>query len=411
MNEYPLEPGLLDAFRLYTIVRLGIVLIAGAFYFARVEDTFELWYLLYLLPFLADVLFLAVYLGYPWFQRTLERFFLPIGLLIATLGPIFQMAYVLPLYGQDGALAFLLVFLILLVPLILVAWQYPFRYVVLFSIGTAGFEFFLLSATSQLALFGPIWGVAALVGRSILGIFIGYIVSNLVAEQRKQRCELAVANRQLVRYALATEELAISRERNRLARELHDTLAHALSGLAVQLDAIITVWDPIPPKARSMLERALSITRLGLDETRRALRALRATPLEEMGLVLATQHLAENIAAENGLSLELDLAKLSREPAPEVEQCYYRVLQEALDNVTRHANAQRITVSLHEASEELILEVSDDGLGFTDETDASDEQFGLRGMRERAALIGGTLELESGPGQGTTIRLRSGGRP
>jgi len=244
----------------------------------------------------------------------------------------------------------------------------------------------------------------ALIGRAILTMFVGYIVSNLIEEQRIQRRDLAEANRKLVRYAVTLEQLTISRERNRLARELHDTLAHALSGLAVQLDAIAAVWDDIPPRAEAMLERALSIARIGLDETRRALGDLRATPLEDLGLGLAVRALAEDIAARGGLALDLDVPEQMYNLSPEVQQCYYRVAQEALENVARHADARRVGVSLRQADARLTLQVSDDGLGFEDQ-EVDPERFGLRGMRERAELIGGTLTVASHAGQGTTVRL------
>ena len=458
MNRYPLEPGLLPTFRLYTALRLIFVLIGAGFYYAWYRPAFELGMLLYLVPFVADVLFLFIFLSWTWFQRQLGRFYLPVALFVAAAGPIAQIGYVLPSYGAERSLAFLLVFLLLLVPLILTAWQYSFRYVVLFGLGTSVFEFALINTTS---LPGPtelVWRIVAMAGRAILSIFIGYIVSNLVAEQRKQRQELAEANRKLVRYASTLEQLAVSRERNRLARELHDTLAHALSGLAVQLDAIATLWNPIPPRAEAMLDRALSITRIGLDETRRALQSLRAAPLEDLGLVLAIRSLAESVAERNALALELCLPEqvdgLGGLVAPEVEQCYYRVAQEALENVARHANASRVSVSLREERREgregkdiggglehgaaqlmegrgpregaakepaqanaivrsatkgrLILEIADDGLGFDDQAVDTEDRFGIRGMRERAELIGGTLEVESRAGRGTTVRLISG---
>jgi signal transduction histidine kinase len=281
--------------------------------------------------------------------------------------------------------------------------------VLLFGLSSALFEFMLLSSTAELSLEQLRWSTVALVGRSMLAMFVAYILSSLIEEQRKQRYELAEANRKLIRYAATLEQLAISQERNRLARELHDTLAHALSGLAVQLDAITTIWDPIPPRAKAMLERALSITRIGLDETRRALQALRATPLEDLGLGLAIHDLAERMAERSGLSLDLDVPELMRGVSPEVEQCYYRVAQEAMENVLQHADAKRLSVSLRQQDAVLTLEISDDGLGFERETGADEDQFGLRGMRERAELIGGTLDVESRAGQGTTIRLRSGG--
>ena len=409
MNKYPLEPGLLSTFRTYTVVRLLFVVIATVFYYLWGEPVLEFWCLLFLSPFLADVLFLTIYLSWPWFQRRLGRFYLPVGLLIAAVGPIVQVSYVFPLYSKDSLLAFLLVFLILLVPLILTAWQYSFRYVVLFGLATSLFEFFTINTASQPDKTQLVWSVILLLGRFVLSIFIGYIVSNLVAEQRNQRHELAEANRKLVRYASTLEQLAVTQERNRLARELHDTLAHTLSAIAVQLDAIAAVCEPMPPKASIMLERALSTARAGLDETRRAVHDLRAAPLEDLGLALAIRTLAANTAARSALELTLNAPDQISNLSPEVEQCYYRVAQEALENVARHANARWVGVSLEQVGGHLTLTISDDGQGFAPESSDLDERLGIKGMRERANLIGGTLEVESGPDRGTTVRLRTGG--
>ena len=407
MNRRPLEPGLLSIFRLFLVLRLLLVLVTVVFYFYWGTRAFELWQLWAALPFLVDIPILFLFLSWSWLQRKLGRLYLPTLLAIATVSPLVEMNYVFPLYDIDASLAFLLMFLLLLVPILLTAWQYPFRYVVFFSIGASILEFSLLGGTPQFEFLGSEWTIAALLGLSLLSIFVGYIVSYLVAEQRKQRRALAQANRRLVQYASTLEQLAVSRERNRLARELHDTLAHALSGLTVQLEAISAVWDP-PSRARAMLERSLSIARVGLDETRRALQALRATPLEDMGLVWAIRELAESVTARNGWALTLNLSRQIGVLPPEVEQCYYRVAQEALDNVSQHANARNISLSLSRNDKSLVLEISDDGVGFPSNLD-SDERFGITGMRERAALIGGTLEMQSHPGQGTTVRLCGGG--
>ncbi|MBC8444911.1 MAG: sensor histidine kinase [Chloroflexi bacterium] len=409
MNDHPLEPGLLSIFRLFIVLRLILVLTTMTFYFAWSGSVFAVWQLVAILIFLADIPFLFLYLSWMWFQRKLGQFYLPVALLVATASPIVEMSYVFPLYNIDASLAFLLMFLLLLVPLILTAWQYRFRYVVIFSLATSVLEFSLLGSTPQFAMFGSKWAFVALFGRSVLSVFVGYIIAYLVSEQRKQRRALAQANQKLVRYASTLEQLATSRERNRLARELHDTLAHALSGLTVQLDAIVAMWEPSPPRAKAMLERALSIARVGLDETRRALQALRATPLEDMGLVWAIRSLAESMSARDSLTVELDLPEDLDGLPPEVEQCYYRVTQEALENASKHAQAHKVRVSLRGDEAGLVLEIADDGKGFDETSAALEERFGIRGMRERAELIGGTLEIDSDPGRGTTIRLCSGG--
>jgi signal transduction histidine kinase len=409
MKKHPLEPGLLSIFRLYIAVRLVFVLIAGGFYVAWARPAIGPDLALSACPFLADILFLFVFLSWAWFRRKLGRLFLPLALLVSVAGPIVQVNYVLPMYGASTTFAFLLGFSLLLVPLILTAWQYTFGWVLLFGLSTSLFEFMLISSAAGLSLIELRWSTVALVGRSLLTIFVGYIVSDLIDKQRLQRSELAGANRQLVRYASSMEQLATSQERNRLARELHDTLAHALSGLAVQLDAISAIWNEMPPRARAMVEHSLSITRIGLDETRRALQALRATPLDDMGLVLAVRDLAEGAAARASLRLSLDLAGQIGPIPPEVEQCYYRVAQEALENVTKHANATQVSVSLQQADGRLVLQVSDDGVGFSDESATASVQLGITGMKERAELIGAQLEIDSQADQGTSVRLYYGG--
>jgi signal transduction histidine kinase len=156
-----------------------------------------------------------------------------------------------------------------------------------------------------------------------------------------------------------------------------------------------------------MLEHALATTRSGLSETRRAFQDLRATPLEDLGLALAIRDMAENAAARGALSLQLSIPGQIANLPPEVKQTYYRVAQEALENVIQHANAQQVSVSLKKRNRQLMLEISDDGCGFIAESSPQDDQFGIKGMRERAELIGGRLEIESGEGKGTTIRLSS----
>jgi signal transduction histidine kinase len=409
MKRRLLEPGLLHIFRLYIALRLGVLMSSGIVYLIWYRYLFRIDIIPYLILFLVDLAFLLIFLGWPWLQRKLGRIHLPIALVIATAIPIIEAPYLSRLYGAESLPQFWLVFPFLLIPLILTAWQYEFEYVVFFVVATTFFELVLPGSPLYQDTTDVPTRVSFLVVRSFLFLLIGYIVSSLVAEQRRQRGELAQANRKLVRYAAALEELTISRERNRLARELHDTLAHTLSGLVVQLEAIATIWGSMPPKASAMLEQALDTARAGLSETRRALQDLLATPLEDLGLTLAIHSLAENVAARGGLSLQLDLPGHIDDLSPEVKQAYYRVAQEALENVIKHANASQVSVCLKYSSGQLILEVSDDGIGFAEESITSRDQLGIKGMRDRAELIGGTLEVEGQVGRGITIRLRSAG--
>ncbi|MCJ7549701.1 MAG: sensor histidine kinase, partial [Anaerolineae bacterium] len=244
-----------------------------------------------------------------------------------------------------------------------------------------------------------------LVVRMTFMIGIGYIVSYLVTEQRQQRSELAEANRKLTRFAAAQEQLATVRERNRLARELHDTLAHTLSALTVQLEALTAVWQPETPRAQHFLATALSTAREGLDETRRALQDLRAAPLDDLGLVLVIRNLAESVARRGALKLDLDLPEDLGNLPPDVENAFYRLAQEALENIVKHAGAKSVDVSLRQDGAHLTLVVADDGRGFLTGLTETDERFGIRGMRERAAQIGGTLDITTQPEAGTVVRL------
>ena len=443
MENQEVEPGLLSIFRVYVVLRFVAMLAVAEFFFLRYGPSLAPLEVPYIVLFGWNIFFLLIYLYWPWPQHKLGRAYLPLALVVASIGPILEGRYLFVVYDAAYEARFWLVFPFLTIPLILTAWQYSFRYVVALCFATALLEGFLIRTLPVLDSGQAMSDMGYLVVRTVFFILIGYIVSHLMTEQREQRRELAHANRKLVRYAATLEQLTISQERNRLARELHDTLAHTLSGLAVHLDAIVTLWTNAPPRAREMLQQALEITRDGLDETRRAVQALRATPLEQEGLALALRSLAESAAMRGNLALQLDIEEHLGPLDPEVEQCYYRVAQEAIENAVQHAGAKSLSVSLgwqidsiapHFAGRgqgRLVLEVADDGRGFARDDIARDNiahsvppdassggpdapsggdgsgttRFGLQGLRERAELIGGTLRVQSQPGQGTTIRL------
>jgi signal transduction histidine kinase len=405
MDKHYLEPGLLPIFRAYVFVRLAAMALVAVIYFFWVGVPFELALFPTAALFVGETVFLYVFLSRAWFRRHLGRYYLPLALLVASTGPILEIRYILSVYGSTQLLEFWLIFPFLTVPLILTAWQYHFGYVAFYCVGTALLELAIVKLSATAHAIHVLFDGGAIVTRSLFFLFVGYIITQLMSEQRRQRRELAEANRKLTRYAVTLEQLSVSRERNRLARELHDTLAHTLSGLAVQLDALETVAQPLSPRAERMLGHALVTTREGLNETRRALQDLRATPLEDLGLALALKNLAKSSADLWELPLTLDIQEDVGNLAPEVEQAYYRVAQEALDNIARHAEAGAVTVSLTRADSRLTLTVSDDGRGIAPNTDLGDDHFGIQGMRERAVLIGGTLEIDAHPGQGTTLRL------
>jgi signal transduction histidine kinase len=190
-----------------------------------------------------------------------------------------------------------------------------------------------------------------------------------------------------------------------MARELHDTLAHSLAAVIVQLEAVQALWIVSADSARTMLTSALQNARNGLTEARRALKALRASPLEEEGLSVAIGNLARSAAARANLELDLNTLPDGNGLRSDQEHFLYRVAQEALANVVRHAQATRLQVALERAPGELTLTVTDDGVGFDRPAVDSGSHFGLKGMQERADALGGRVMVQSEPGRGTTVRI------
>lgn len=340
-----------------------------------------------------------------WASLRLGRAFLPVvvtttsSLSLATTVLTVPSSLPGPLTGAVG-LVELRTLPIFTVAVVLIAWQYQRRHVLLFSLGTAALIVLLhLHQPSQLL------GTAARALAQGMGLLIlGYCVSSMIDRLRAQRASLEKANLQLRHYASTLEQLAISRERNRVARELHDTLAHTLSGLTVQLETTKAYWQVDQQAAGTMVAAALETARSGLRETRRVLKALRASPLDELGLRLALCDLAEQASAGAHVQLECRVAQELPVLAPDVEQCVYRIAQEAIANVVQHANANTLQVHLS-CGQRLQLVVRDNGRGFVHQA-TNDEHFGLAGMYERAALAGGDLSITSAPGKGTTVSLQ-----
>jgi len=289
--------------------------------------------------------------------------------------------------------------------LALVAWEYRLGALVLFGLGTAALE--LLTILGFKPFNQGTFTIIAFITiiRTISFLVIGVFFHYLMARLRSQQDYLQQANVQLRHHASTLENLTISRERNRMARELHDTLAHTLSALSVQLETVKAYWEVEPDTAQNLLDQSLTATHSGLDETRRALKALRASPLEDLGLVLGIQKLAESARDRGNLQLEMTLPVQPPSFSPDVEQCIYRVAQEAIENVLHHANAQKLTLALDFNQDGALLSIQDNGLGFKPGKKNLSGHFGLSGMKERAQLVGGELRIDSYPTKGTTIQL------
>lgn len=400
----PIEPNLMNLFRYFCGVASTYFAILWTF---AIISSGWMWqtHLQYWGSFTFYLLLLA-YLSWSWLERHMKRFYLPVGLALATLYPVATSSF--GLFASEGDILAIisrswLWLPVLFVPLVLIAWQYNFPSVLAFTIFTNLSELIVLLLVVDKITFRTMSLLGVPFIRAFAFGMVGHIVINLMDTQRSQRRKLVQANARMGQYANTLEQLATSRERNRLASELHDTLAHTLSGLAVNLEAIKTVVPPAEVEAQDMLDRALLTTRNGLDETRRALKALRAGPLEDLGLRLALKALIENAVGRANIPVEFDYPQSAPSLPVDVEQNLYRIAQEALENVVRHANASRAGVKLESANGGVRLSIRDDGSGFNPAARGNENRFGLRGLRERAEALGGRLDVTSQPGQGTEI--------
>lgn len=346
-------------------------------------------------------------------QRRLPATYMKVAVWLAALGPILNVFISNRLIQQQGLTAVVgfvepsQPYLSLIFALLIISAQYGMRSVLLFSIGGPLLEILLALPFIRAGLDIEAVGTQAFI-RFILFTFSGYIVARISTAQRTQRLELAKKNAQLTHYAATLEQLAVARERNRLARELHDTLAHTLSAVNMQLNALDVLWESDPIQARQTLTRTQELTRTGLHESRRALQSLRASLINELGLGLALRQLATRTAERANLKLTLAVPEQITGLRPEVEQNLFRIAEEAITNVARHAQASRLELSLSLARKEnrLHLRVRDDGRGFDLTAQTPDGHYGLVGIRERTLLLNGELALTSAPGQGTSIDVQ-----
>jgi len=195
-------------------------------------------------------------------------------------------------------------------------------------------------------------------------------------------------------------------ERRRIARELHDETGQVLTAIRLELGLLARQVEGNVP-AREALERALSLTGRALETIRATVRGLRPAALDDLGLVPAVESLAEEFSGRTGIAVDCDVQPNGDLP-PEVEVALYRIFQEALTNVARHAEAKHVRASLRRDDREVVLVVEDDGRGFdpSKAAKAGDARAGLAGMRERLLGLGGRLDIKSAPGEGVRLEAR-----
>ena len=208
---------------------------------------------------------------------------------------------------------------------------------------------------------------------------------------------LEAERRESSRRVLAAQEA----ERRRIASGLHDEVGQVLTGVLLQLDAIAAADDD---RRRDKTEEAKQSIRQALEEVRRIAQELRPELLEHLGLVSALTALSRGFAHASGVQVDRRFATDLPGLSDEAELAIYRVAQEGLTNVARHAEARRVELTLEPGANSVVLRLADDGRGMNASA-SQDGRGGLRGMRERAVLVGGALAVKDGPAGGVEIRL------
>jgi signal transduction histidine kinase len=247
-------------------------------------------------------------------------------------------------------------------------------------------------------------GLAVAASWVAIGLFI-HRISTTSAERAQLILELQAAKQELELARQRDAELAALRERERLARDLHDSLGHALVTLTVQLEALQRLYSVDPERASVFIEEMKTLTRSSMEALRRSLANLRAPGLGDRPLTHALQSLITEVRSRTHLEIRKRIAEGADALPPAVAEAIWRVAQEALANVEKHARAQHTELRLELPPQWAILRVADDGVGLPPNAERQPGHYGLRGSRERVEGLGGTLTLEASKGTMVEARL------
>ena len=304
--------------------------------------------------------------------------------------------------------------LFLMIPAVIGAWVSGRRGIwgwALLGIVISGTAIFIVNE-SNLTLMDLLPFITEDVALVLLTLFVGALAD----QERDEQARLQAANRRLAERSKMSEQLATSRERMRIARDLHDTVAHSLAGLIFQLDAMGTMMGDAPESTQQMLTRTKNIARQGLKDARAAITNLRAGLVEDSGLIGALQQHVESINSLGRVPIIFEHSH-DDDIDPSLDQlsnaqtdALFRIAQEAIYNAARYAQARCIQVQL--CQEQIVelrqtyltLNIIDDGIGF-EESAIQNGHYGLRGMRERAEEAGAYLRIDSTKGHGTTLSV------
>jgi signal transduction histidine kinase len=290
----------------------------------------------------------------------------------------------------------------------------------IFAASTLGGTFLLLVVVGQSVRVLPPWGTL-LIGAPLPLLHVGMdwphalresstflvalvflvALSQAMVKAERARAALDEANRKLRDYAAQSEELATARERNRIAREIHDGLGHYLTTIHMQIQAARSILTNDRPRAEQTLAKAQQLAHEALGDVRRSVAALRVVPHERQPLPAALADLVE-VARTAGQHTTLSVTGMVRALDPPEEQALYRAAQEGITNARKYAGAANVALTLDFADPYRVrLMVADDGCGAR----TTEGGFGLIGLRERVQLVGGSLSLQTAPGAGLVLTV------
>ncbi len=237
-----------------------------------------------------------------------------------------------------------------------------------------------------------------------LSLLLVVLLINALLTERQSQARLQQANQNLRISAQEIEKLAMDQERSRIARDIHDSLGHSLTALNIQLESALKLWDKDPHRARKFLAESKTLGSQSLQEVRQSVAALQPDPLAGETLEVAIARLLQNLQNSLDPAAELSITQdiqLSRLLSANLNAILYRIVQEGLTNILKHASASQVHLQLSGSQAVVTLTLEDNGIGF-DPAQAL-TGFGLQSMRDRAEAIGGTLSITSSPALGTRL--------
>jgi signal transduction histidine kinase len=233
-----------------------------------------------------------------------------------------------------------------------------------------------------------------------LGIFLVLQLINTLLRERQKQDQLAIANEQLKQYTVQIQEFAAIQERNRIAREIHDSLGHALTALNVQLQTAKRLWHVDALQAEEFLEESQKLGKIAIEEVRRSVKSLRADSQNQPIFRKSILSLIQDFSQSTGLVIFTNIAIKTKLPLL-VEETLYRILQEGLTNICKHSRSTVALVCIQTSSMLVKLEIKDNGKGFV--VNLNRPGFGLRSIQERVAALKGYFQIETQPNAGCTI--------